>query len=164
MIARILKSRSNFLFPLSNLFPAICRSFASYLFFPAKLLWRRSCQNICGIRFCSTELKFCFQLYARATDATQTNRSDLFSISRWCSCCCISSKVNERFRILRLFAGFICSPQPDRLSQSFFAPSGTPWETLDQGDVRDLTHWEQIDNGVQFTATRKFLTIFPVVL
>lgn len=41
---------------------------------------------------------------------------------------------------------------------------GTPWETIDQGDVRDLTHWEQIDNGVQFTATRKFLTVIPIIL
>ncbi|KAF8774812.1 ORM1-like protein 3 like protein [Argiope bruennichi] len=41
---------------------------------------------------------------------------------------------------------------------------GTPWESADQGKVRYLTHWEQIDNGVQFTATRKFLTIVPIVL
>ncbi|KAI1286461.1 ORM1-like protein 3 [Halotydeus destructor] len=41
---------------------------------------------------------------------------------------------------------------------------GTPWETGDQGKVRTLTHWEQIDDGAQFTATRKFLTIFPVIL
>ncbi len=27
-----------------------------------------------------------------------------------------------------------------------------------------LTFWEQIDDGVQFTATRKFLTVIPVVL
>lgn len=41
---------------------------------------------------------------------------------------------------------------------------GTPWETGDQGKVRLLTHWEQIDNGEQFTATRKFLTMVPIVL
>ncbi|RWS25484.1 ORM1-like protein 3 [Leptotrombidium deliense] len=41
---------------------------------------------------------------------------------------------------------------------------GTPWETGDQGSVRDLTHWEQIDDGAQFTATRKFLTVFPIIL
>lgn len=41
---------------------------------------------------------------------------------------------------------------------------GTPWESGDQGKVRYLTHWEQIDNGVQFTATRKFLTVVPIVL
>lgn len=41
---------------------------------------------------------------------------------------------------------------------------GTPWETGDQGVVRYLTHWEQIDDGAQFTATRKFLTIFPTVM
>jgi ORMDL family len=27
-----------------------------------------------------------------------------------------------------------------------------------------MTFWEQIDDGVQFTATRKFFTIIPVVL
>jgi len=41
---------------------------------------------------------------------------------------------------------------------------GTPWVSGDQGVVRSLTHWEQIDDGAQFTATRKFLTIVPVVL
>lgn len=41
---------------------------------------------------------------------------------------------------------------------------GTPWEMIDQGKARTLTHWEQIDSGEQFTATRKFLTIVPVVL
>ncbi|XP_042900853.1 ORM1-like protein 3 [Parasteatoda tepidariorum] len=41
---------------------------------------------------------------------------------------------------------------------------GTPWESADQGKVRYLTHWEQIDNGEQFTATRKFLTVVPIVL
>ncbi|GFR24823.1 ORM1-like protein 3 [Trichonephila clavata] len=41
---------------------------------------------------------------------------------------------------------------------------GTPWESGDQGKVRYLTHWEQIDNGVQFTDTRKFLTVVPIVL
>jgi len=41
---------------------------------------------------------------------------------------------------------------------------GTPWESGDQGKVRDLTHWEQIDDGTQFTATRKFLTVVPIIL
>lgn len=41
---------------------------------------------------------------------------------------------------------------------------GTPWESADQGKVRYLTHWEQIDNGEQFTVTRKFLTVVPIVL
>lgn len=41
---------------------------------------------------------------------------------------------------------------------------GTPWEPNDQGLSRRLTHWEQIDCGEQFTATRKFLTVVPVVL
>ncbi|KAG9343771.1 hypothetical protein JZ751_013152 [Albula glossodonta] len=38
---------------------------------------------------------------------------------------------------------------------------GTPFETPDQGKARLLTHWEQMDYGVQFTASRKyFLTSF----
>lgn len=41
---------------------------------------------------------------------------------------------------------------------------GTPWETGDQGKDRYLTQWEQIDYGQQFTATRKFLTMVPIVL
>lgn len=39
-----------------------------------------------------------------------------------------------------------------------------PWITFDQGNCRRLTHWEQIDHGVQYTPTRKFLTIIPIVL
>lgn len=34
----------------------------------------------------------------------------------------------------------------------------------DQGKYDSMTFWEQIDDGVQFTATRKFFTIIPVVL
>ncbi|XP_035688757.1 ORM1-like protein 3 isoform X1 [Branchiostoma floridae] len=42
---------------------------------------------------------------------------------------------------------------------------GTPWETnWDQGKSRLLTHWEQIDFGEQFTTTRKFLFLAPVIL
>jgi len=41
---------------------------------------------------------------------------------------------------------------------------GAPWEIQDQGLSRRLTHWEQIDYGVQFTDTRKFLTIVPIIL
>ncbi|RXN17992.1 ORM1 2 [Labeo rohita] len=41
---------------------------------------------------------------------------------------------------------------------------GTPFETPDQGKARLLTHWEQMDYGVQFTASRKFLTISPIIL
>lgn len=39
-----------------------------------------------------------------------------------------------------------------------------PWITFDQGSCRRLTHWEQIDHGVQYTPTRKFLTIVPISL
>ncbi|RVE59904.1 hypothetical protein OJAV_G00193480 [Oryzias javanicus] len=41
---------------------------------------------------------------------------------------------------------------------------GTPFQTPDQGKARLLTHWEQMDYGVQFTASRKFLTVTPIVL
>lgn len=36
--------------------------------------------------------------------------------------------------------------------------------TDDQGKYDSLTFWEQIDDGVQHTATRKFLTVVPVIL
>jgi len=39
-----------------------------------------------------------------------------------------------------------------------------PWMTFDQGTNRRLTHWEQLDHGVQYTPTRKFLTIIPILL
>lgn len=41
---------------------------------------------------------------------------------------------------------------------------GTPWQLLDQGKARLMTAWEQIDYGQQFTTTRKFITIIPIVL
>lgn len=41
---------------------------------------------------------------------------------------------------------------------------GVPWESADQGKSRYLTQWEQIDDEMQFTATRKFLTVVPVFL
>ncbi|XP_042192385.1 ORM1-like protein 1 isoform X1 [Callorhinchus milii] len=44
------------------------------------------------------------------------------------------------------------------------AVKGTPFETPDQGKARLLTHWEQLDYGVQFTSSRKFLTISPIIL
>jgi len=42
---------------------------------------------------------------------------------------------------------------------------GLPFgSSFDQGECRCLTHWEQINHGKQWTNTRKFLIIFPVVL
>uniref|UniRef100_A0A2K6G8I4 Uncharacterized protein n=1 Tax=Propithecus coquereli TaxID=379532 RepID=A0A2K6G8I4_PROCO len=38
------------------------------------------------------------------------------------------------------------------------------FETPDQGKARLLTHWEQLDYGVQFTSSRKFFTICPIIL
>ncbi|CAM4762456.1 unnamed protein product [Rotaria magnacalcarata] len=46
----------------------------------------------------------------------------------------------------------------------FHLIKGAPWETSDQGLARRFTFWEQIDNGVQWTGTRKFLQIVPIVL
>lgn len=41
---------------------------------------------------------------------------------------------------------------------------GTPWEANDQGESRVLTQWEQLDHGKQFTGTKKFLMVVPIVL
>ncbi|KAL7635612.1 UNVERIFIED_CONTAM: hypothetical protein RMT77_013429 [Armadillidium vulgare] len=41
---------------------------------------------------------------------------------------------------------------------------GTPWQIFDQGKARSMTAWEQIDYGQQYTTTRKFITIVPIVL
>ena len=41
---------------------------------------------------------------------------------------------------------------------------GTAFETGDQGSARYWTAWEQIDYGASFTASKKFLTIVPIVL
>uniref|UniRef100_A0A1I8GRK8 ORM1-like protein n=3 Tax=Macrostomum lignano TaxID=282301 RepID=A0A1I8GRK8_9PLAT len=41
---------------------------------------------------------------------------------------------------------------------------GAPFEPLDQGESRTLTHWEQLDDGVQFTANKKFLLVVPIVI
>ncbi|CAF0721958.1 unnamed protein product [Rotaria sordida] len=46
----------------------------------------------------------------------------------------------------------------------FHLIKGAPWETSDQGLARRFTFWEQIDNGIQWTGTRKFLQIVPIVL
>jgi hypothetical protein len=45
-----------------------------------------------------------------------------------------------------------------------FQMKSHPWMTFDQGSCRRLTHWEQIDHGLQYTPTRKFLTIVPICL
>lgn len=41
---------------------------------------------------------------------------------------------------------------------------GTPFETTDQGKYRYNTVWEQLDYGEQFSASKKFLTVVPIVL
>ncbi|GJJ68730.1 hypothetical protein EMPS_01076 [Entomortierella parvispora] len=46
----------------------------------------------------------------------------------------------------------------------FHAVTGVPFELFSQGAFDYITLWEQIDEGVQFTATRKYLTTVPIVL
>ena len=41
---------------------------------------------------------------------------------------------------------------------------GSPYETMDQGKSRVLTQWEQFDDGIQYSPTKKFLLIVPVIL
>jgi len=42
---------------------------------------------------------------------------------------------------------------------------GSPfWSYDDEGDNDALTFWEQIDNGMQATATRKYFTLIPIVI
>eukprot|EP00051_Salpingoeca_urceolata_P026999 m.479630 g.479630 ORF g.479630 m.479630 type:complete len:163 (-) comp21535_c0_seq1:302-790(-) len=41
---------------------------------------------------------------------------------------------------------------------------GTPFSTFDEGEAETLTQWEQIDHGKQFSKTKKFLIVFPIVL
>lgn len=41
---------------------------------------------------------------------------------------------------------------------------GTPFETADQGQSRFRTVWEQLDYGVQYSPTKKFLTVVPIIL
>ena len=51
------------------------------------------------------------------------------------------------------------------LAFSFLAKMKShPWHTFDQGSSSRLTHWEQLDHGRQYTPTRKFLTIVPILL
>ncbi|KAJ3326568.1 hypothetical protein HDU76_012817, partial [Blyttiomyces sp. JEL0837] len=40
---------------------------------------------------------------------------------------------------------------------------GIPFD-FNQGEYEGLTLWEQIDNGAQFTPTKKYLTTVPIVL
>jgi len=40
---------------------------------------------------------------------------------------------------------------------------GTPFD-WEQNEYGGLTLWEQIDNGAQFTPTKKYLTAVPIAL
>ena len=54
--------------------------------------------------------------------------------------------------------------EPWSLTKLMLQMKSHPWMTFDQGTNRRLTHWEQLDHGVQYTPTRKFLTIIPILL
>ncbi|CAK7303708.1 ORM1-like protein 2 [Vulpes lagopus] len=41
---------------------------------------------------------------------------------------------------------------------------GPPLETPDQGKAQLLTHWEQMDYGLQFTSSHQFLSSSPIIL
>ncbi|PVU92646.1 hypothetical protein BB561_003705 [Smittium simulii] len=45
----------------------------------------------------------------------------------------------------------------------FHATIGTPFE-VNQGEFNDLTTWEQIEIGEQFTPTKKFFFVLPICL
>ncbi|XP_063449116.1 ORM1-like protein 2 isoform X2 [Pan paniscus] len=61
-------------------------------------------------------------------------------------------------------SGVVAGAAPIAGRGSELAVKGTPFETPDQGKARLLTHWEQMDYGLQFTSSRKFLSISPIVL
>ena len=54
----------------------------------------------------------------------------------------------------------ICSVAPVAIQHCV---QGSPID-VDQGKYDKLTFWEQLDDGVQYTGTRKFFTLIPVVL
>lgn len=41
---------------------------------------------------------------------------------------------------------------------------GSPFGSTNQGEYSNLTLWEQLDDGEQFTSSKKFLTLFPIIL
>jgi hypothetical protein len=41
---------------------------------------------------------------------------------------------------------------------------GTPFGDMDQKEMKHLTFYEQLENGVPWTPTKKFLMLFPVVV
>ena len=63
-------------------------------------------------------------------------------------------------------AGWLCTLNVHNIGNFivFHYVRGSPFGGSDQGENRKLTHWEQINHGVQWTNTRKFLLIFPVIL
>lgn len=69
----------------------------------------------------------------------------------------------NQYSVVLLFT-LIKFASPQGMYVFMHAVKGTPFETPDQGKARLLTHWEQLDYGVQFTSSRKFFTISPIIL
>ena len=47
---------------------------------------------------------------------------------------------------------------------AFHWSKGAPFTGSDQDKYAKLTMWEQLDQGIQFSPTRKLLTVVPIVL
>jgi len=41
---------------------------------------------------------------------------------------------------------------------------GTPFQSMSQGREREFTVWEQMDNGMQYSESKKFFTVVPIIL
>lgn len=58
--------------------------------------------------------------------------------------------------LTQLVAGKVSTDATKKIADWMVQPS--------QGKYDGLTFWEQLDDGVQYTSNRKFLTLVPVVL
>lgn len=77
------------------------------------------------------------------------------------------TQFNQSAMVLFFTACNYCTTvflSPQGMYVFMHAVKGTPFETPDQGKARLLTHWEQLDYGVQFTSSRKFFAISPIIL
>jgi hypothetical protein len=61
-----------------------------------------------------------------------------------------------------------CTPRTGAPTRRCELTSRSLWHSraaaADFADVEELTFWEQIDGGVQYTNNRKFLTFFPLIV
>ena len=75
--------------------------------------------------------------------------------------CVTSNVLKHEMSLTFCYGGLFGSPL---LIYLIIQILGTPWMPMDEGKARYLTQWEQLDHGMQFTATKKFLTVIPIVL